>query len=341
MKRSIFVLVAAFALAPSTASALAQGKHRSLSVDACWKQKLPSAFCDAVGAAAYNVDAYEWDTLAAHGQPENGQSKCQAANATVERIRTLAQDMRAIAGASTDYNPELAVALGRALHTIQDNCAHRGMPNPEHAWFSMSDSCSDTELSPDVQPEAIACAEQETAAAFTAFVAAIQVPEPPPPPEPNNNQNPNPQLWPHRGDVCDFLKSATTWDGQDRRWNNQLVVPALRDQLYQSLVVDPGAPANDVCANGEAALEPLSPVPNLDTSQPIEWCTKIQLYCAGKADSSDAAPPWEPKPEATSPTPSEQGSGCSLPARRGTNPVSLLGIALAALAAAARRRVRS
>ncbi|MFO0572146.1 MAG: hypothetical protein U0263_41365 [Polyangiaceae bacterium] len=309
-------------------------------MDACWKQKLPSEFCDAVGAAAYNVDHYEWDTLAAHGQPEVGQSKCDAANATVDRIRTLAQEMRSISQAQSSYDPALAVALGRALHTIQDNCAHSGMPNPEHAWFSLSDSCADTNDSPDVQPGAVACAEQETALAFDTFVKAIQVPTPPPPPDHDTNNNPNPQFWPSRGGVCDFLKSATTWDGTDRRWNNQVVVPAVQDQLYKNLLVDPNAPSNDVCAGGEAALEPLAPVPNLDTSHPTEWCTTISLYCAGKADGVDEAPPWEPKPSSSGPAETSESSGCNLANHRGSSPLWLFG-ALTALLGLARRRVRS
>lgn len=175
-----------------------------------------------MGAAAYNVDRYEWEDLAAHAQPEEGASKCQAANNAVARIRTLAQEMRTISEASTSYNPELAVAVGRALHTIQDNCAHSGIPNPAHAWFSLSDSCLKTSLSPDVQPQAIACAEAETQRAMQVFASVIQVPTPPPDPSGRGSSpQQDPQFFPPRGGVCDFLKSAVTWDGVDRRWNNR------------------------------------------------------------------------------------------------------------------------
>lgn len=340
--KSVIPLVSAFfalSLVPAPAKALPQGTHRDISSEACSKQKLPSEFCASVGIAAYNVDHFEWEDLAAHAQPEAGASKCQSANAAVARVRTLAQEMRTIAEGSTGYDPALAVAVGRALHTIQDNCAHSGMPNPEHAWFSLSDSCLDTESSPDIQPEAIACAAAETLTAMEAFASAIQVPTPPPDPGGRGSSSQtDPQFWPPRGGVCDFLKSAPTWDGVDRRWNNELVVPALRDQLYLNLVVDPIAPASDVCTNGEAALEPATPVANVDTSQPIEWCKSIKLYCAGKTDDATTAPPWENGPVAPgTSTPSNEGSSCSFSRDSGGVPSWLLGLALTALLARARR----
>lgn len=332
------VAFAAVSLVPTPALALSQGKHRDLSTSACWKQKLPSEFCAEVGAAAYNVDHYEWSDLSAHAQPEAGETRCQAANKALGRVRALAQEVRAISDAGGDYDPALAVALGRVLHTLQDNCAHSGMPNEQHAWFSVSDTCTDTKSSPDVQPEAVACAEQETALAFETFAKQVKVPTPPPPQEPGSTSQPA-QLWPKRGGVCDFLKSGASWDGVDRRWNNSLVVGALRDQLGSSLGSDPSAPAVDVCAGDEGALEPAAPAPVVDTSAPVEWCNLLKLYCAGKTDGADEAPPWE----AVAPAPSSaDGAGCGLARDVGTDRAGWLGLALAAfLGRASRVRART
>lgn len=340
MRALAFLLAAIVALcaAPRVASALSQSKHRDLSVSACWKHGLPSEFCEAVGTAAYNVDHHEWGTLAAHAQQEEGQSKCQAVSSTLGRIRSLAQELRAVSAASAEYDPKLAVALGRLLHTLQDNCAHSGMPNPQHAWLSLSDSCSDSEVSPDAQPEAFACAAGETALAFEAFASVIVVPQPPVDPDHVGGPSPYPQYWPSRSDVCGFLVSAPTWDGVDRRWNNEIVVPLLREQLYTSLVVDPALPASNPCASGDAALEPVSEPAASDTSHPPEWCTRLDLYCAGKTDSVDEAPPWESDAAPSSQDGSSGGKGCSLSPGAGSARGSALAILIAGMALLVRRR---
>ncbi|MBK7579952.1 MAG: hypothetical protein IPI67_07065 [Myxococcales bacterium] len=339
IKSSLLFAGLALVFAAPSARALSQSKHRSLSDSACRAQKLPTEFCDQVGAAAYNVDHYEWEDLSAHAQPEVGESKCQAANGTMLRIQGLAQELRTLAATQTQYDPALAVALGRALHTLQDNCAHSGMPNNEHAWFSLSDSCLDTTLSPDVQDAALACAKEQTSLAFQTFKQNIKVLEPPQPDNdpPNNNQNPG--YWPPRGGVCDFLKGAPDWDGVDRRWNNAVVVPALLDQFVTTIAIDPAAPAKDVCAGGEGSLEPTQMTSAVDTSSPTEWCTHIKLYCAGKADGTDEAPPWE---DATAPSSSASDSsgGCSTQGQGPDSPATLglLAAAFALLSARRRRR---
>lgn len=329
----------AFLLCPRTASALSQGKHRDLSVSACSKHGLPSAFCDAVGAAAYNVDHHEWSDLAAHAQQEAGQSKCQAASAALERIRALSAELRAISAGSDGYDPKLAEALGRLLHTLQDNCAHAGMPNPQHAFLSLSDTCGDTELSPDVQPQALACAGAETALAFDAFGEVIVVPAPPFDPEQPGGASPFPQYWPKRADVCAFLTSAPSWDGVDRRWNAELVVPLFREQLHTSLVVDPTLPAADPCPSGQDALEPPAASPLTDTSQPPEWCTKLELYCAGKTDAVDEAPPWES--DAAGASSERESAGCSASGPSPRGPALPLLFAALALATTLRAAARS
>jgi len=335
---STFVVATALA---SSGFALSQSKHRSLSWKACIAHHLDGDFCDEVGAAAYNVDHYEWDLMAAHAQPEAGETKCDAANNAVSRIRDLALDMRATSQSKSWDSTDLAKALGRALHTIQDNCAHSGVPNPEHAWFSLSDSCLDTQSSPDVQPEAVECAEQETTLAFDSFVKAVvaEIVSVHMRNDPDQERQ-VPMYFPPRGGVCEFLKSAATWDGVDSRWDNGVVVPALRDQLFRTLVVDPASPTTDVCAEGEDVIEPASSSPAVDTSQPIEWCTHLNIYCVGKTDGADTAPPWEPSdapPAGPSAGATSDDSGCSL----GHAPARGAGLSLLLLSALVLRRRRA
>ncbi len=348
MRVSTLLLTAAALLAPATASALAQSKHRSLSYEACRAAGLNMDFCDEVAVAAYNVDRYEWDDLAAHAQPEAGQSHCDAAASVSGRVRDLGGELRGLltapdATGTRSSIEDIAKSLGRVLHTLQDNCAHSGMPNDQHAWFSLSDACLDTESSPDIQPAAVECAKQQSTLAFDAFVTAFgdaglktgsfeMYKE--------DNEAQLPQYWPPRGGVCDFLKSADSWDGQDRRWDNDRVVPALRDQFFSSLVVDPGAPAGDVCASGDISLSAAAP---LDVTQKIEWCSKIKLYCAGKADGSEALPPWETGGSTPAPAGGAgDASGCALGLReaRGGQAASWLGALALALGLGAWRRRR-
>jgi MYXO-CTERM domain-containing protein len=334
-------------LLPSTASALAQTQHKSISITACTAAGLPADFCDEVGAAAYNVDLYEWDLLAAHAQPEEGQSQCDAAYAVTSRVQSLAKELRTLLQTpgvtiSAESLRSIALAFGRTLHTLQDNCAHSGMPNIEHAWFSLSDACLNTQSSPDLQPEATQCAEQETKVAFEAFVAAYQQASLFPGDFLMYKESTDlaPNFWPPRGGVCDFLKGAGSWDGQDRRWNNAVVVPALESQLYTSLVVDPGAPPLDLCATNPDAIA-LEPAPPVDVSQKMGWCTSIQLYCSGKADGLDSKPPWETGAATTTPASSGASEGgCTVqPATpAGSWPTALLA-ALGLALGRSRRRV--
>lgn len=326
-----------FALAtlslPATAFGLAQSKHKSLSYQACRSAGLPMDFCDEVGAAAYNVDRHEWDDLAAHAQPEVGQSHCEAALAVTGRVHTLAGELRTLLTApgatqTRESIEDIAKAFGRTLHTLQDNCAHSGVPNAQHAWLSLSDSCLDTESSPDVQPAAVECATAQTTLAVNAFVSAYEGASLKPSSFKMYKED-NEQIalfWPPRGGVCDFLKSADTWNGQDYRWNNDIVVPALETQFYTNLVVDPAAPAADLCAGNPDAIVTAA-APAVDVSQKIEWCTSIKLYCAGKADGTEASPPWDPEAPSTPPTTAQGGGesgGCNLHKHSSSNWPSLL-----------------
>ena len=139
--------------------------HSAITGAACRAHGLGESFCSRVQAEAFNVDHDEWTTLAAHSQPEAGQSQCEAALAVQTRLHSLGGEMHQIMsegipdGASVD---KLAKALGRSLHTIQDNCAHHGMSNPQHAWYSIRDWCISSGEDPDSAPEALQCAREET-----------------------------------------------------------------------------------------------------------------------------------------------------------------------------------
>lgn len=345
-----FILLPSLAILSlsSAAFGLAQSKHKALSDSACRKAGLPTDFCDEVAVAAYNVDRYEWDDMAAHAQPEVGQPHCDAALAVTTRVHTLATELRtrlaaANATQSTQSLADIAKALGRTLHTVQDNCAHSGVPNDQHAWLSLSDSCLDTESSPDIQPAAVQCAEQETVLTFDAFVTAFEGAGLETSSfkmfKADNEQVA--QFFPPRGGVCDFLKSADTWNGIDRRWDNAIMVPAIENQFYTTLVVDPDAPATDVCAGNPNAIA-VPETPPVDVSQKIEWCTSIKLYCAGKADGSDTSPPWDTGTPTSTPSAgssSDSGGGCNLSGS--SSPMPTTALALLGLALGLRRRRNS
>ena len=144
------LVLAALVATPTSAFALDQSVHQEISQNACIAANLPKDFCERVATEAYNVDHYEWSRPEAHAQiADSGASgtACTAANATLERERLLGIDIRASLvtlsrGQSKDLATHIATQLGRSLHTIQDDCAHHGMTNKQHAWASLTDSCT-------------------------------------------------------------------------------------------------------------------------------------------------------------------------------------------------------
>lgn len=282
----------------SSAFALEQSSHREISRDACAAAGLPTNFCDRVGTEAYNVDAYEWGDLAAHAQVDValGQTPCAAANLVAQRVYGLGHELHAglVARARREAGADgehLATALGRALHTVQDNCTHRGVSNPQHAWYSLSDACSDTRLSPDFDEDALTCARAQTVEVMATFVAALE----------SAGLSPNIlddgvdigiTRFPARTDVCDYLKSGNSWNGVDAHWENGVVVPAVLDQ-FEAGMVGGDAPV-DVCQGDPDALaDTTTSVASIDTSGGQILCFKVALYCLGKADGAvDEAPPW-------------------------------------------------
>src|SRR5262249_23581836 len=137
----------------------------------------------------------------------------------------------------TDAARAALVALGRSLHTVQDNCAHHGMPNPQHAWFSDSDICLGTTLSPDLPDDALSCARVETQAVFESFRAAVLDAGLPArvlyQPDALHSATP---AFPSRNGICEFMYSCGTWDGRDRGWDNAWVGPSLREEVRRGLL---------------------------------------------------------------------------------------------------------
>lgn len=344
-------------LASVPAFALKQSVHRDISEDACLSAGLPSGFCKRLGVAAYNVDAEEWEDLSAHSQIPEGATTCDAAGATLGRIAGLSASARTQASelaksSSRDGNILLAQTLGRALHTIQDNCAHAGMPNIQHAWYSVSDTCKDTTESPDLTPEARLCSELETQKVFVALLSMLSqqglssgdlvVKELPQMSGPHNTPAPLESNlathWPPRGGVCEFLHSAAKWDGRDRRWDNGIVIPELQAQVGASFA-GKGLLAFEACAsNSEALLAPsLDAV--YDVSKGPADCGAISLYCLGKGDATDEPPPYEAEAAAppASEAPAAEGCGMTRTRPTGESPALLMLCALGLLAWRARR----
>jgi uncharacterized protein (TIGR03382 family) len=328
---------AAFALKP--------GAHAEIASASCRAAGLGRNLCTRIATEDYDVDSREWDDLRAHAQIDDGQTACEAADATALRMWTLGSDLRtALARAAASPNNTTAGAvdavIGRALHTIQDNCAHHGMPNPQHAWLSLGDFCDGTDTSPDVQDDAIACAKVETDAVMKIVARSITDGRlgaaldsrscPPAPNAGGNHNNSGPpavcqgRFLPGPFDACSFLGRAKDWDGIDRRWNGDRVSPALRDAFAAGLAGDRAiAP---ICGGNERVLSPAVSDPIVDVSVGAPSCPKASLFCLGKADESE-------NPFADDPAEPEVG-GCSA----GGGSTGGLAAVLALLVAKRRRR---
>jgi uncharacterized protein (TIGR03382 family) len=334
MEKSGAFFLAWLAFAPA-AHALNQSKHFDLARASCGAAGLPDAFCQRVAVETYDVDHNEFEVLAAHSQIPDGKTTCDAANDSLWRVFWLGGQIRqAIGGVvyqpSRAGNDQLAQHLGRALHTIQDNCAHKGMPNPQHAWHSLSDVCRGTSESPDVQPDAIDCATVESDGVIAGFVDTLQdvgadfaqL---------SDVTGDDDKHFPAYTDVCAFLASANDWDGVDRRWDNTVMRPALAAQLLAGMSGADDSQFQRVCGNG-ADVDNAFTDPDFDTSGGAQSCIQIHAFCLGKADSlEETAPPWEPAAQSTT----TQG-GCSAVPGPPSDGLVLLG--LLAVAWLVRRR---
>jgi hypothetical protein len=279
-------LVAALAFVSAPAHALNQAMHYQIAFDSCVAAGAPTVFCEEVGKAAHNVDSSEFNTLSAHSQMENGQTACDGANAAIWRVFWLGGQIRQIAGEiaynnSKDAITHLSVRVGQALHTVQDNCAHSGMPNPEHAWKSLDDVCHGTHESPDIVPEAATCAREETDAVMDALFSALADWGADKSALGNLDEQHN-HLTGY-GDACNFLGEAGDWDGVDRRWDNTIVRPYMRNELVSAITSD-NAQHGWVCDSAPDGLLLIDNVPDVDTSGGANKCAGISILCLGKAD---------------------------------------------------------
>lgn len=300
--RRTFVTFGVVAGLVEPAYALKPATHADISRKSCTAAGLPADFCRRVATEDFDTDANEWDDLAAHAQIDAGQTACTAADITAQRVWRLATNVRVgLAALSThrsnDDIANIGTDLGRLLHTIQDNCAHHGMPNPQHAWFSLGDFCDGTNTSPDLDPDAVACAKTETAAVMQLVATAVRARNAAPAlgagscPEDSFGDNNNQQnicdrrFLPAPWDACSFLGEAKEWDGIDRTWNNRVVVPRLRDAAARGLAGNT-APSS-ICGGRETVLSPAVSAPLVDVSAGTPSCTRAHLFCAGKADDNE------------------------------------------------------
>jgi hypothetical protein len=295
MRPALRVVPLTVLLLAGSSHALSQAKHFSLSWSACSAHGLPPAFCERAAMAAHNVDGHEWNDMAAHAQLSEQGTSCAGANAALTRLATLGlelgESLLAVANAKAAANEAArtqaasaaAVSLGRALHTIQDNCAHHGMPNSEHSWYSSADLCLGSTSSPDAAPDAEGCAVEETAAVLARVVAATQeralgAVDLLPTAEVLLPALPGPK------DLCDYLALATAWDGQGRGWSNEVMRPALRDQLGTAL------------SQGNTALQDVCPTLGGSTREAVDVslgapiCDVVQGSCARAGDLHGIAP---------------------------------------------------
>ena len=269
--------------------ALEPAKHRALAEKACADVHLPDAFCRRMGQEAYQTDYNEWTNLSAHAQRELGEDRCTAADKALWRVDQLART--AVAKTRAGDFEAGAVALGRAVHTLQDECAHHGMTNQEHAYLSLTQTCTSNDTSPDIQPAAITCATTRTHDAFVAVAAALEgtrwsYVESICQGNSNNDNNtttdscqqaalPTPHM------ACEFLEEHTDWDGDDSRWNGDIVGPRLLAAFQGGLRGDAAPPA-PICPRTTDAIDPPSPHPLVTNRE--AGCGLIDITCLGKVD---------------------------------------------------------
>ena len=306
MRSLAVVLFVIGVLAPTRrAYALDQAVHYEITYDACHERGGPDAFCEQVATATHNVDNEEFFDMAAHGQMREGQAACEGAHYTAWRVFWLGQRIRPLAQQAAIYPTHQSISglakwLGRALHTIQDNCAHSGMPNSQHAWYSIHDFCSGTATSPDAQPEALQCGIEETKVVFDAVFGVLA----------DNgavkadlaNVQDDSRHRTSLKDGCHYLDQADDWNGEDRRWDNNVVRPFLRRMLVDAITKD-NARFAYVCEGLTESLL-VDYVEPVDVSDGPDGCAIVSIGCAiGKADGEglgDGVPP-----------PPDEDAGCN------------------------------
>jgi hypothetical protein len=297
MLRRPLLLSFVMMLAAEPAWALQPAKHRELAEAACSEVGLPNPFCRRMGREVFETDYKEWEDLAAHAQRYLGQDRCAAADAALLRIDTLAR--RVVPAARARDHEAAAIAIGRALHTLQDECAHQGMTNEEHSFYSLTQTCEHVDVSPDIQPAAIACAQSRSREVFAAVATALS--------GTNwtdvtficrneaNEDNCANATLPGPWTACEFLEMHKDWDGQDSRWDSARVGTGLLDTFRAGLAGEQAS--RSACGGDDKAIDPPSlraPVTNLEAG-----CDLIDVACLGKTDQDT---PLDEEP---------QGAGCS------------------------------
>ena len=278
-----WLLVSLVLLSSATdAWALKPGKHRTLLEDACGDAGLPDAFCRRAGKQVYEVDYYEWTALSAHAQRERGQDRCAAADAAIARVDALAREVADdVLGGKLE---EGAIALGRAVHTLQDECAHHGMTNEEHAFYSLEQTCGEGDVSPDIQPQAVTCADARTRDALARVADALAgaawsnvdfICR-----DSEDRDTCATAVLPTPGMACSFLKLHTAWDGDDSTWNGDVVGPALAGAFANGLAGGP-APA-PLCGGDASAIDPVAPRTHVTDQE--AGCKLADAICLGKVD---------------------------------------------------------
>jgi MYXO-CTERM domain-containing protein len=325
------------------AHALAPSRHRALAKQSCLDAGFPRDFCRRVGVEAYLTDAREFDDPAAHAQAAHGESRCEGEDAAVTRLQELGATIHSQSQAlpSSDGAEAIAVALGRALHTVQDNCAHEGMTNPQHAWYSIDDFCTDSTSSPDLQVEAVQCAHEQSDAVFDDFRKMLaETGKKPsslkryhcPRNDPQSNErNECDSVWlPSPIAACNFLGDAHDWDGVDQRWDNDAVVPTLRSALGDAMTGD--ALTSNAC--DERQIAAFDARPDIDIREGPTTCLLSKLVCLGKADEVSRDLFEEPEGLDLD----AEGAGCSVGGRGSSTTALLLMLSLVALGRRSRRR---
>jgi MYXO-CTERM domain-containing protein len=313
---------------PGDAWALKPGTHRELAEAACTREGLPDAFCRRMGKQTYETDYQEWNDLSAHAQRELGEDRCTAADAALTRVDRLARDL--VKQARAGQLEAAAVSLGRALHTIQDECAHHGMTNQEHAFYSLTQQCSGDQVSPDVQPAALACARTRTAEVMTLAARALADVSWGAASDlctdwSSENQRDKCQnaALPSPFMACDFLGEHKDWDGDDSTWDPTKVGDALVASFGAGLTNTPST--RSMCGANASAIDPPNPrAPLTDRSKKL-GCFSTSLGCLGKVDGGGESS------DATS------SGGCSTTS---SSSAGLLVLALAFLAGRRRRAAR-
>jgi len=273
-------------------NAFDQLTHYLVTAESCARSGLPEDFCRRVGVASRDVDAKEFWDLAAHAQSE-GTELCGAANAVARRLHELGAKFFANLSVAkealgdptgekaTNASVGMGVTLGMALHTLQDNCAHQGMTNAQHAWLTRSDMCQGTNLDPDDAPELKACAVEVTDAVMAVVASHIKEAQVL---EMVGQVSCQDVGWVgpcsedatvSAEDACAFLAMAVTWDGVDRRWDVSVVAPHLEAAFLEGSAEDMCSVAGPVVASQDA----------LDVSGGPPTCSEYHVLCMGYGSS--------------------------------------------------------